>query len=74
MDFLFARERNPWVFLDKEATKIGAILNRDMENGEAFTAFDEKPFGNNHVEASENDHVALPDDPEHTHINSQESV
>jgi hypothetical protein len=42
MDFLFAKDRTPWVFTDKQATKIGAIFDRDFENGEAFTAFDEK--------------------------------
>jgi hypothetical protein len=42
MDFLFAKDRTAWVFKDKKATKVGAILERDFENGEAFTAFDEK--------------------------------
>ncbi len=48
--------------MDKEATKIGAIFSRDMENGEAFTAFDEKAFGTDHVEATEYDHVAHPEE------------
>jgi hypothetical protein len=38
MDFLFAKDRTPWVFTDKQATKIGAIFDRDFEHGEAFTA------------------------------------
>jgi hypothetical protein len=62
MDFLFSKGRTPWVFMDKEATKIGAIFSRDMENGEAFTAFDEKAFGTDHVEATEYDHVAHPEE------------
>ena len=40
MDFLFAKDRTPWVFLDQEAKKIGAIFDRDMEHGEALTVFD----------------------------------
>lgn len=39
MDFLFAKDRTPFVFLDKSATKTGAIFDRDMTHGEAFTAF-----------------------------------
>jgi hypothetical protein len=42
MDFLFAKDRTPWVFTDKQATKIGATFNRDFDHGEAFKAFDEK--------------------------------
>ncbi|KAL1964869.1 hypothetical protein VTN77DRAFT_6371 [Rasamsonia byssochlamydoides] len=40
MDFLFTKDRTPWVFLDREATKIGAIFERDMAHGEALTTFD----------------------------------
>lgn len=40
MDFLFAKDRTPFVFLDKSATQIGAIFDRDMTHGEALTAFD----------------------------------
>lgn len=40
MDFLFGKDRTPIVFLDKSATKIGAIFDRDMTHGEALTAFD----------------------------------
>jgi hypothetical protein len=40
MDFLFAKNRTAFVFLDKSATQIGAIFDRDMTNGEALTAFD----------------------------------
>ena len=39
MDFLFLPTRSPFVFLDKEATKVGAIFERDMSHGEALTAF-----------------------------------
>ena len=39
MDFLFLPNRNIFVFQDKEATKIGAIFERDMWHGEALTAF-----------------------------------
>lgn len=45
MDFLFAKGRTPWVFTDSEATKVGAIFERDLARGEALTAFDEKSFG-----------------------------
>ena len=37
MDFLFTKDRTPWVFLDRSATKIGAIFERDMTRGEALT-------------------------------------
>lgn len=40
MDLIFAPGRSPWVFKDKEATKVGAIVERDMRRGEALTAFD----------------------------------
>jgi hypothetical protein len=51
MDFLFAKDRTPWVFTDKQATKIGAIFDRDFEHGEAFTAFNEKEVdGVDHLE------------------------
>lgn len=39
MDFLFAKGRTPFVFVDKSATQIGAIFERDMTHGEALTAF-----------------------------------
>jgi hypothetical protein len=40
------------VFNDKEAKKIGAIIERDLARGEALTAFDEKglELGRVHVE------------------------
>ncbi|KAL9469264.1 hypothetical protein ACSS6W_010958 [Trichoderma asperelloides] len=41
MDFLFTKGRSPWTFLDREATKIGALFKRDLEHGEALTVFDE---------------------------------
>lgn len=41
MDFLFTKGRSPWTFLDREATKIGALFERDLAHGEALTAFDE---------------------------------
>ena len=53
MDFLFAKGRNPLVFMDSEATKVGAIFDRDMEHGEALEAFDEKMLGPGHVETAE---------------------
>ncbi|KAH8690868.1 putative sugar transporter [Talaromyces proteolyticus] len=40
MDFLFTKDRTPWVFRDPEAKKIGAIFERDMAHGQALTAFD----------------------------------
>jgi hypothetical protein len=40
MDFLFTKSRTPWVFLDREATKIGALFERDMARGQALTTFD----------------------------------
>jgi len=74
MDFLFAKDRNPWVFMDKEATKVGAIFDRDMEHGEAFTAFDEKTLGGAHVQASEYEHATPPEEPESTQMTPQEPV
>ena len=53
MDFLFTRGRNPFVFMDPEATKVGAIFDRDMEHGEALEAFDEKMLGGGHIETTE---------------------
>jgi hypothetical protein len=42
MDFLFSKDRSMWVFMDNEATKVGALFDRDMAHGEALTAFDGK--------------------------------
>ena len=42
MDFLFTTGRTPWTFLDREATKIGALFERDLAHGEALTTFDEE--------------------------------
>lgn len=51
MDFLFTKDRSPWVFKDREATKIGAIFQRDMASGQALTAFDlDKTTCPKHVE------------------------
>ncbi|KAH0524368.1 hypothetical protein TsFJ059_006892 [Trichoderma semiorbis] len=41
MDFLFSKGRSPWTFLDREATRIGALFARDLEHGEALTVFDD---------------------------------
>lgn len=41
MDFLFTKGRTPWTFLDREATKIGALFERDLAHGEALTVFDD---------------------------------
>lgn len=42
MDYLFLKGRSPWVFTDEEATRIGAIFERDMTHGEALTVFEDK--------------------------------
>jgi len=52
MDFLFSPARSIWVFKDKEATRVGAIFERDMEHGEALTVFDKASGG---VEMMEHD-------------------
>ncbi len=41
MDFLFSKGRTPFTFLDRDATKIGALFDREMSRGEALTAFDD---------------------------------
>jgi hypothetical protein len=50
MDYLFMKGRSAWVFMDKEATKIGAIFERDMTHGEALTVFEDKSAEFGHVE------------------------
>lgn len=40
MDFLFTKDRTPWVLFDRSATKVGAIFERNMAQGEALTAFE----------------------------------
>jgi hypothetical protein len=50
MDYLFMKGRSAWVFKDKEATKIGAIFERDMAQGEALTVFADKSSEFGHVE------------------------
>ncbi len=57
MDYLFLKERTPWVFKDHEATKIGAIFERDMAHGEALTAFEGK-VTDVHVEKVAGDYTA----------------
>lgn len=42
MDFLFDKDRKTWVFKDRQARKVGAILDRDLTHGEALTEFDGK--------------------------------
>jgi hypothetical protein len=42
MDLLFTKGRTPWVFMDREATKIGAIFERDLSRGEALIVDSEK--------------------------------
>jgi hypothetical protein len=75
MDFLFAKGRNPWVFMDKEATKVGAIFDRDMDHGEAFTAFDEKTLGTGQLEIAEPDQLREePVEPKQAHVTSDETV
>lgn len=45
LDYLFQPSRTIYVFKDRDATKIGAIFERDMDRGEALTAFgDSKAF------------------------------
>lgn len=46
MDFLFAKSRTPFTMLDKQATKIGALFERDLAHGEALTVFDEETIQN----------------------------
>lgn len=41
MDFLFAKSRTPFTMLDRDATKIGALFERDLAHGEALTVFEE---------------------------------
>lgn len=50
MDYLFMKGRSAWVFTDKEATKIGAIFERDMTHGEALTVFEDKSAEYGYVE------------------------
>jgi hypothetical protein len=42
--------RSAWVFTDKQATKIGAIFERDMTHGEALTVFENKAAEYSYVE------------------------
>lgn len=39
IDFLFQPTSSTWVFKDKQATRVGAIFERDMARGEALTVF-----------------------------------
>jgi len=61
MDYLFLKERTPWVFRDHEATKIGAIFERDMAHGEALTAFEGKSTDIKHVEKVAGEYTAPAD-------------
>jgi hypothetical protein len=74
MDFLFAKGRNPWVFMDKEATKVGTIFDRDMDHGEAFTAFDEKTLGIGQLEMVDPDNVEEPVELKQAHISPEKTV
>jgi hypothetical protein len=74
MDFLFAKGRNPWVFMDKEATKVGAIFDRDMDHGEAFTAFDEKTLGTGQLEMVEPEGVEESVEPKQAHVSPEGTV
>lgn len=41
MDFLFTKGRSIWTFKDREAIKVGALVDRDLAHGEALTTFDD---------------------------------
>ena len=47
MDLLFSPNRSIFVFKDKDATKVGAIVERDLAHGEALS-FD--PDGGKQIE------------------------
>jgi hypothetical protein len=38
MDLLFQKDRTPFVFRDKEATMIGALLEHDLSTGEILVS------------------------------------
>lgn len=44
IDFLFDKDRSPWTFKDRQATKVGALIERNMDQGEALTAFGDESF------------------------------
>lgn len=62
MDFLFTKDCTPWVFLDRSATKIGPIFERDMARGEALTALDSRKA----LDAEQGVHVEHVDTVENT--------
>lgn len=74
MDFLFSGDRNPWVFMDNEATKVGAIFDRDMEHGEALTAFDEKTLKTGHVENLDYEHLGQSGESKNVPVGPQETA
>lgn len=39
IDFLFSKDRSPWTFTDRQATKVGSLFGRNLNNGEALTTF-----------------------------------
>lgn len=41
IDFLFSKDRSPWTFKDRQATRVGALIERNLDQGEALTAFGE---------------------------------
>ena len=41
IDFLFSKGRSPWTFKDRQATRVGALIERNLDQGEALTAFGE---------------------------------
>ncbi len=64
MDFLFSKGRTPWTFTDHQATKIGAIFERDLAHGEALTTFGDEleakaaaAMEASHVEEASEEHV-----------------
>lgn len=50
MDLLFASNRSIFVFNDKDATKVGAIIERDLAHGEALSF---NPDGEKQIETVE---------------------
>lgn len=52
IDFLFEKNRTVWVFKDRKARKVGAVVERDMTRGEALTDFEGKG-----TESAQVDHV-----------------
>lgn len=55
LDFLLSKDRTVWISRDRQAPKVGAIIDRDMAHGDAVADFEGKGTEAAHADYVENE-------------------